>query len=50
MKVQLVVEFWADGDETESDQYQLDCLKQLIEDCDSAGVSIRVDEMKVVKE
>lgn len=48
MKVQLTVEFWADGDETDSDQFQLDCLKQLIEDCDSAGVTIRVEEMKKV--
>lgn len=48
MKISLVLEFWADGDCSE--KYQRECLEQLIEDMDSAGVSVKLLNMYILPE
>ena len=48
MKVLVTIDFSADGDDTL--EYQLTSLKQLLEDCDSAGISLNVLKMDVIEE
>lgn len=48
MKVQVIIDFWADG--IIDNKEQLDCLKQILEDCDSSGVNISVKAMEILEE
>lgn len=47
MRVVAILEFSADGDPSEASQ--LEALKQLIEDQDSAAVTIKVESLEVVR-
>lgn len=48
MRVKLEIDFYADGYYTKEEE--LACLKTLLNDCDSAAVTLSVVSMEIVEE